>query len=392
VVIAVGVFAFAAFFVLSAYAPDLRRGADGGAHALSRSAVGFSALVRLLESQGVPAQVSRIEQVPEATGLIVLTPSVDSDPGQIRRRIRDQGPPVLVVLPKWITKPDPRKPGWVLLSGRLEDQVPIWARKWVGPGEFRTSRGDLHEQAVVLHTGRPGTAAVPAGSIRSLQTIVASASGAIEPMLSTREGVVLGQLRGGDRTIYVLSDPDLLNNHGLAELQTARAALAIMEDTRTGAYPVVLDVSLNGLASGRNLLKLALSPPFLAATLCAVAAAALAGWQAAVRFGPRMRTGRAVALGSEALTENAAALIRMSGREHRMAARYAALFEARAARAVSAPADGTAAYLDGLGRRRPGLARWSELQAQAGAAKTREALLDAARRIHAWRREVVSGG
>jgi hypothetical protein len=165
-----------------------------------------------------------------------------------------------------------------------------------------------------------------------------------------------------------------------------------MEDTRTGAYPVVLDVSLNGLASGRNLLKLALSPPFLAATLCAVAAAALAGWQAAVRFGPRMRTGRAVALGAEALTENAAALIRMSGREHRMAARYAALVEARTARGVSAPADGTASYLDGLGRRRPGLARWSELQAQAGAAKTREALLDAARRIHAWRREVVSGG
>jgi hypothetical protein len=99
-----------------------------------------------------------------------------------------------------------------------------------------------------------------------------------------------------------------------------------------------------------------------------------------------------VALGAEALTENAAALIRLSGREHRMAARYAELVEARAAKAAAAPPgqDG-AAYLDGLGRSRPGLARWSGLRAEARAVRTRDALLGLARRMHEWKREVAGG-
>ena len=49
--IVVGALSFAAFVVLSAYAPDLRSGSDGRGHALSRSAVGYAALVALLETR-----------------------------------------------------------------------------------------------------------------------------------------------------------------------------------------------------------------------------------------------------------------------------------------------------------------------------------------------------
>ena len=38
--------------VLGAYAPDLRSGHNGGAHALSNAATGFSGLVRLAEATG----------------------------------------------------------------------------------------------------------------------------------------------------------------------------------------------------------------------------------------------------------------------------------------------------------------------------------------------------
>ena len=55
----VGVFSFSAFFVLQAYAPDLRGGDDGGAHALSKSAVGYAGLVALLKARGEPVVISR---------------------------------------------------------------------------------------------------------------------------------------------------------------------------------------------------------------------------------------------------------------------------------------------------------------------------------------------
>src|ERR1051325_6434417 len=97
----VGVISFCAFMALSAYAPDLRSGQDGGAHALSKSAVGFAGLAELLRDQGVPVQVSRgqLPKTKEDRGLLILTPSLNVQPKEIGR-IHFSGT-VLVVLPKW---------------------------------------------------------------------------------------------------------------------------------------------------------------------------------------------------------------------------------------------------------------------------------------------------
>jgi len=81
-----GLFSFSAFLVLSAYAPDLRGGSDGGAHALSKSAVGFAGIVRLLRAEGDDVDISRrlgADRDP-AWSLLVLTP--DADPGMNSRR------------------------------------------------------------------------------------------------------------------------------------------------------------------------------------------------------------------------------------------------------------------------------------------------------------------
>ena len=51
-IVAIGTLAFIATLVLGAYAPDLRSGKNGGAHALSNAATGFSGLVRLAEKTG----------------------------------------------------------------------------------------------------------------------------------------------------------------------------------------------------------------------------------------------------------------------------------------------------------------------------------------------------
>src|SRR3954469_7573466 len=71
---AIGTLAFIAMLVLGAYAPDLRSGKNGGAHALSNAAIGFSGLVRLAEATGREPKIIRSEDQLEDEDLAVITP------------------------------------------------------------------------------------------------------------------------------------------------------------------------------------------------------------------------------------------------------------------------------------------------------------------------------
>ncbi len=67
--------------------------------------------------------------------------------------------------------------------------------------------------------------------------------------------------RGGENPVYILSEPDLLNNHGLAHESAARSAVAIVAALRKGNGPVMLDVTLNGLGRTSSPLKMLSSRP-----------------------------------------------------------------------------------------------------------------------------------
>ncbi len=190
----------------------------------------------------------------------------------------------------------------------------------------------------------------------------------------------------------MLSDPDLLNTQGIADLNTARTGVEILDRLRAGGA-VVFDVSLNGLAHGRSLLKLAFEPPLLGATLCLLAGAIMMGLHAISRFGPAERPATVLALGKRALADNSAALVRMARREPRMAPAYAALTREIAARAVGAPRDLDEAQLDALldrlGAAHGSESRFSALAAEAAAAKTNAELMSVARRLYQWRGEMT---
>ena len=66
--------AFIAMLVLGAYAPDLRSGHNGGSHALSNAATGFSGLVRLAEATGRGPHIVRSVPDLESEDLAVITP------------------------------------------------------------------------------------------------------------------------------------------------------------------------------------------------------------------------------------------------------------------------------------------------------------------------------
>ena len=389
-VVLVGVFAFSGLVVLTAYAPDLRSGSDGGAHALSRSAVGYAGVVRLLKEMGRPVLITRgpAPATGGGAGVLVLTPGPTTDLKEVQG-VTFTGMK-LVVLPKWVTAPHPVNPDWVVKFTTLPAALAAHAL------EAKDAKVQVQRRPgaarPVLHAARgSGFAdgeALPLGRIDALQTF---AGPGWEPLLVDDQGRAVLALspQGG---LAVLSDPDLLNTQGIADLGTARAGVAVLDRLRDGG-PVVFDVTLNGYGRGRSLLKLAFAPPLLGATLCLVAAALMMGLHAAIRFGPAEPPPPVLALGKRALADNSAALVRMARREPRMAPAYAALTREAAARAVGAPRDldpgQLDALLDRLGAANGTVDRFSALAADAGAATTNAELMSVAERLHHWRGEMT---
>lgn len=387
--IAIAIFSLSALGALSAWSPELNKGDDGRDHALSRSGVGYAALVSLLRSMDRPVLLSRgVLRGAAQDGLLILTPPLGRD-DEALEGLRWETGSVLVVLPKWQVAPDFKHKGWVREAGLL----PAEAALSVLPGDVRDGLV-LSQKATVLAprlTGAGGRVLTTGAPVRSLRTL--SGPGWV-PVVMDGEGRAL-LLAHEDSGLYVLSDADLLNTDGMNDPAKARAALALLEALGPADQAVAFDLSLHGFTRPRNVMRLFLEPPLLGFTLCLMFAAALVGWQAMIRFQPHRHSRRAVALGKKALADNTAALVRLARREHRMATPYAELVRAQAARAVAAPPnvsrEALTALLDRLARRQGTDQSFTDLSAQAERAKNPGDLMSLARSLTRWKLEMTRG-
>jgi hypothetical protein len=379
---AIGTLAFIAMLVLGAYAPDLRSGKNGGAHALSNAAVGFTGLVRLADATGHKPVIVRVSADLDSENLAVITPDHGwTDLSDILQRRGSRA--TLIVLPKWRSAADAQRPGWVRIAGVLPAGDPA---RILYPS---TTLGITREKTQSEPLRNVDPAAAPPDLRFFAPRIVQTMNGRdIVPLITTANGhIVLGKV--AKQPLYLLSDPDLINNHGLSDVRQAKAAVALLDYLNsTGSDSVLFDVTANGLGQSRSPLKLAFDPPFLAVTLTIFVAMLLAGWQALVRFGPVRRAERAIAFGKAALVDNSAALIRKAGREAHLGGRYVEVVRERAMALFRIPAtldaEALSARLEGLN---PDKSFASATNA-ATQAHTRGELLSAAKSIHQWLREV----
>lgn len=384
--IVVGIVAFAAMAVLAAYAPELRSGQDGRAHALSKSAVGFAGAPILMKAMGETVVVSRTRPAGLKDSVVVLTPDGNEEPAALRPFVGAGR--TLIVLPKWAAAPDPLRKGFVRKVGLVGSRPGYAALFGTYSAQTRTANRKGVSRPVLRGGGEGPFAAgtyLPLGAIDRLQTV--SGDGWAPALVDETGAMVLAYSRRRP-DVWLLADPDLLNNQGLKSLDNARAGAAILRTASAGgARTILFDVTLAGYERGRGLGRLMLEPPWLAATLIAVAAALLMGVHALARFGQPRRKGRAFPLGARALVDNSADLVRMARREHELAPAYAALTRAQVLRAAGAHA-AEEHWLDDLARRR-GVAAPAELATEAETARTRDDLTAVARKLYEWRQEMT---
>lgn len=382
------VFALSAMAALNAFSPELSNGNDGGEHALSKSAVGYAGVVRLMRDTGRPVLLSRgaLGGISDEN-LLVLTPSVGQE-NEVLDELRWSSQSALIILPKWNTFDQPFRRGWVEKAGLLDATASLS----VLPDDLRPdlvmgARPSSREQLF----GPDEEPLGPPVAIEGLRTL--SGPGWFPVVTDAEGGAVV--LMHEDTGVMIVSDPDVLNTLGFDDPAKARTALGIIDSVAATGQAVVFDLTLHGFGRPRSILRLLLEPPLLGFTLCLLFAAGLVFWQAANRFAPHRKGDRAVALGKKALADNTAALVRLARRERSMARPYTDLVRQQAAKAVSAPPnmsrDGLTQLLDRLATRQGVQTDFETLSSEADQARNAGDLMVVVRKLLNWKSEMTRG-
>lgn len=357
---------------------------NGRAHAVAKGLNGYSALVTLLEADGLGVEVSRQQSGLTTPDTLVLTPPPNMDPADLSDIIESRTDigPTLIVLPKWsalparfvdrVENPEEVERSWVVLGPA---NSPRWVNQEGGPLDLKVQLTGVPKITVPSETGErvkppeegtaaTGDATAEAAKARRFETRgpIAGLSGGLPspigffaeptqphiPLVTDQDGHALAvSLGASDQDtnfeiqqadlgwVVFVVEPDLMNNWGLADPARARAALALIR-MMDGGYSerVVFDLTTNGFGGTINLLTFAFEPPFLAATICLVLAMLILGWRAFFRFGPTIARQRDTAFGKAQLVINGADLIVRGNRLTLLAEPYAALSARRLARAL----------------------------------------------------------
>jgi hypothetical protein len=137
----------------------------------------------------------------------------------------------------------------------------------------------------------------------------------LDPIVTLQDGILIGESRPGSGDQWVLSDPDLISNHGIDEKDNAIVAVSLIERVRPSTGVVVFDETIHGLEQRPNLLKSAFKLPFSIVTLSTAVAILLAIWAGMTRFGRPAPDQRALQPGKVTLIRTTANLLRQASRK-----------------------------------------------------------------------------
>ena len=379
----------AGFYLLATPGQESSRrsiGADG----YSRSAIGHRGLIRLLREEGEVVVQMRMARALGPCGLLVVAEPQElskTDSARLTGWI-ESAPATLVVLPKRTGNIDPRKPNWVGSVEVMPTSEVTAVLDQIGECIDETAPRLLRPEAIGGPWHGPGEWPIEVELQPPFQLLDPAR---VEPILWCDQGVLLGRLG----SVVVLSDPDLLANHGLARGSNAATVLAILRHLRRdGAF--VFDETLHGHALEPSIWHAAGRFPAVLIVVHLLLLTALVLWIASGRFGPIHAAPAAIAAGKRFLIDNTAALLRRAGSHGPSLRRYARQRMRRTAEALHAPRGlGDEACRDFVLRRIADPERRQQLQkllARDAVEVPRAEAVSLARQIRRWTEEMMHAG
>jgi len=158
----------------------------------------------------------------------------------------------------------------------------------------------------------------------------------LSPVVFDRERTLVGRRELADGEIWVLADPDVLNNAGLRNPENARFIVSLIDHLRDGG-PVIIDETVHGYQQSTSLFRLLFRFPLVLATTQMMLCVLIAMWAALVRFGPRRAARPPLAPGKEFLIRNTATLLQFGGHHAEALQRYLGATVQQVRYALNAP-------------------------------------------------------
>jgi len=244
-------------------------------------------------------------------------------------------------------------------------------------------------------------APVSVGAITGLQSITGPN---LKPLLVGPNGeavlsrvIVTGNRPQPKAPIYLLSDPDLLNNQILADPQKVVAALNLIDTISPPANKpgrVIFNLTFNGISTDHDLLHALSRPPFIAVPLCLLIAGLGLMWAAFSRFGQAREAPVEPPLGRgvKILADNAARLMAITLKEVRLGPAYADLVRDQVLKdkgyRLGVNAESPDDLAERLGQAQKTTDSFIDLKARAAKVMTVHQLIDITLKLHAWKTEI----
>ncbi|HXK00867.1 MAG TPA: DUF4350 domain-containing protein [Verrucomicrobiae bacterium] len=353
--------------------PGYRRGAASLAHpdpagptVYSKSAIGHAAFYRLLVELGLPVEISEAGSgvhVAEEDVLVVAEPRTDDATlEEVRAMLTART--LLLVLPKRGGKADPNKPYWLGADTLLADD------------EVARVLHLLDAEAVLVRNasleGLTGRRPMPGSVAIARPQLVRSKK--LRPLMAARDGILVGEYRELGRRLVILSDPDLIANHGLIRSDNAAVAVSLIRDL---GGSVIFDEFEHGFSPQPfHLLGILFQFPFVLVTVQMALAVVLLVWAAAGRFGAARSLAPRLEAGKRSLIDTGARLLVQTKRVPDLAGPYREEMVRAAGRRLRAP----------RGLDTAGLLVWLSRTPGAPSAPPEEA---PPREVWTWRKELI---
>ncbi len=365
------------------------------ANTYSPSYIGHTGIAKLLQQLGIPVVQSRSGSVRKSSdGLLVIAEPLTKFGAVSPLYKLMHAEKILFVLPKWDAVKDTKHNGWAK-TVRLKSMFEVGMSL-----NFAISKGTI-ERATKVEKWITNVFNIDPKITTPVQLIK---SDKLTPLIASDKGILLGELVTDERTIWVLSDPDVISNHGLGKDGKRNAVLAVKVFQKLrgkDSGKVVFDETIHDyFTTTRSPLHILFEFPFSLIALQALAAIALLLWATMGRFGAPQKAPPPLTAGKQGLLDNIARLSEFAGHQRLIVQRYVEASIRDTAKQVHAP--------KGLSDEE--LAKWMQRMSQAKGVETDNIeilnrtnrligqesrdlrdYIELARSIYRWKQEILNG-